>query len=364
VHFASCIDDVREIASCYSESAVLGGATMFELFAPYCTRFVTIHLKDNSDCDEKFNYFLLEPFQTKITNPPEGCLFSKDIEYVRILSRRHEEEQHLRLARRLLQTKLYDNGIIRVFGTSLSFNLRSFSGNGKIPLLGTKNMPWKTICRNLLSILSGSSYESLNYTEGDLEPFYGFQLRHWRGEYIPKDSARKRRATIDGDRLGYRRKRNGYDQLWMCIWQIKHKPDSQRILFSLWDPVAVQQHVVAPRHVLFQFFVDEHRNELSGVLYQRSADVVTELPFTIASHALLLHLVAHCTDKKVGDLRIDLGDVHARENTLNDLKEQTKRKSSPFPSVRIKTKRKSIDAITPNDISIGAESDFQHRSER
>jgi len=78
------------------------------------------------------------------------------------------------------------------------------------------------------------------------------------------------------------------------LQEIKHNPDSRRLIVSARNPPEVEQMAKAglpPCHTLFQFYVVD--GKLSCQLYQRSADVFLGVPFNIASYALLTHLVAH-----------------------------------------------------------------------
>ena len=79
---------------------------------------------------------------------------------------------------------------------------------------------------------------------------------------------------------------------------------------SAWNPCSMKEMCLPPCHVMYQFYVDVKNNEISCHMYQRSADVFLGLPFNICSTALLTHIMASLTDRKVGDIIISLGDAH------------------------------------------------------
>lgn len=80
---------------------------------------------------------------------------------------------------------------------------------------------------------------------------YGHQWRSW--------------STPDGRHI---------DQIAQVIEQIRHSPDSRRMIVSAWNVAEVDQMALPPCHCLFQFYVAN--GKLSCQLYQRSADTFLE----------------------------------------------------------------------------------------
>lgn len=91
------------------------------------------------------------------------------------------------------------------------------------------------------------------------------------------------------------------------------------------------EQALPPCHVLCQFYVAE--GELSCQMYQRSADmglgyqyalpccinIISSVPFNIASYALLTCMIAHVTNLKPGDFIHVLGDAHVYLNHIEPL---------------------------------------------
>lgn len=81
------------------------------------------------------------------------------------------------------------------------------------------------------------------------------------------------------------------------IETIKKNPNDRRIIMSAWNPVDLPKMALPPCHCFVQFYVSNQ--ELSCLMYQRSADVGLGVPFNIASYALLTYMIAHITNLKV-----------------------------------------------------------------
>ncbi|MBL3730509.1 thymidylate synthase [Lysinibacillus sp. HST-98] len=169
---------------------------------------------------------------------------------------------------------------------------------------------------------------------GDLGNVYGKQWRHW--------------TTSDGESL---------DQLQDVIHQIKHQPDSRRIIVNAWNPEDVinagakgSKAALPPCHVMFQFYVAN--GKLSCQLMQRSLDTLLGCPFNIASYALLTHLIAHECGLEVGEFIHSIGDAHIYANHVEQVKEQLSREPRNLPTLHINPKKASIFDIELEDLSI------------
>lgn len=157
---------------------------------------------------------------------------------------------------------------------------------------------------------------NLDYEEGDIGPGYGFQWRHCGEKYINMHTEYK-----------------GIDQLQNCINAIKTDPYSRRIILNSWIPQDIDKMALPPCHCFIQFYVD--KNELSGQMYQRSADVGLGLPYNIASYSLLLHIIAKETNLKAKNFIHIIGDTHIYENHIKGLTIQIDRKPYETPTINI-----------------------------
>ena len=164
--------------------------------------------------------------------------------------------------------------------------------------------------------------------ERDLGPIYGFQWRHFGGEY-QWDQKRIDANPTDN----FNPQNPGLDQVQSAINKLKNNPNDRRILVSAWNPIAIPQMALPPCHVMHQLVVRD--GKLSLIWTQRSCDMFLGVPYNIASYALLLLLYAKEAGLKPGTLKGELHDAHIYQNHIPQVREQLKRKPYPLPTVEI-----------------------------
>lgn len=162
---------------------------------------------------------------------------------------------------------------------------------------------------------------------GELGNVYDKQWRHWE--------------TREGDSI---------DQIANIIDQLKHNPDSRRIMLSAWNPEDVPNMALPPCHTMSQFYVQD--GKLSCQLYQRSGDAFLGVPFNIASYALLTHLLAREAGLEVGDYVHTFGDAHIYNNHFDQVYEQLSRQPLDLPILEIGGEGKSIFDLEKADIKV------------
>ncbi|MEG0557781.1 MAG: thymidylate synthase, partial [Comamonas sp.] len=147
------------------------------------------------------------------------------------------------------------------------------------------------------------------------------------------------------------------DQIAEVVKQLKHNPDSRRIIVSAWNVADLDQMALMPCHAFFQFYVAD--GKLSCQLYQRSADIFLGVPFNIASYALLTHMLAQQCDLAVGDFIWTGGDCHIYNNHFDQVATQLTRQPFPYPLLNIKRKPDSIFDYTYEDFEV---LEYQHHA--
>lgn len=225
-------------------------------------------------------------------------------------------------------------GTRSVFGYQMRFNLEE-----GFPLLTTKKLHLKSIIYELLWFLRGNTnvrylqehgvriWNEWAGPDGDLGPIYGYQWRSW--------------PDYDGGSI---------DQISQAVDDIRHNPDSRRIIVSAWNVADLPKMNLPPCHAFFQFYVAGGR--LSLQLYQRSADCFLGVPFNIASYALLLQMMAQVTGLQAGEFVHTLGDAHIYTNHFDQVRLQLSREPRPLPKMNINPDVMDIFSFNYDDFTL------------
>ncbi len=241
-------------------------------------------------------------------------------------------------------------GTLSIFGTQSRYNLAE-----GFPLLTTKKLHLKSIIYELLWFLQGSTnvrylqehgvriWNEWADADGELGPVYGHQWRSWpdyRGGSI--------------------------DQIQLIIDQLKHNPDSRRMIVSAWNVAEVSEMALPPCHTIFQFYTTPDPDgspgsrRLSLQLYQRSADTFLGVPFNIASYALLCMMVAQVCGMKPGEFIHTTGDTHLYQNHLEQARMQLTREPRPLPTMTINPDVKDIFSFHYDDFQLEGYDPWPH----
>ena len=261
----------------------------------------------------------------------------------RLMKQYHELLKHV-LSRGSLKNDRTGTGTLSVFGYQMRFDLSE-----GFPMVTTKKLHLKSIIHELLWFLKGDtniSYLQQNGVRiwnewadeaGNLGPVYGQQWRNWNNE--------------------------GIDQISQLVHDLKHNPDSRRMLVSAWNPgvlpdpalpfaenVARGKAALPPCHAFFQFYVSD--GKLSCQLYQRSADIFLGVPFNIASYALLTLMLAQVCGYEPGDFIHTFGDAHIYNNHLEQIQLQLSREPMALPVMVLNPEVKDIFKFRFEDFNL------------
>jgi thymidylate synthase len=290
----------------------------------------------------------------------------------------HYEQQYLDLMQRIW--KQGDERIDRtgvgtrsIFGATLRFSL----SDDAVPLLTTKRVYWKAAAREMLWFLSGNTnirplveqgvhiwtdwpldayrratgeqigrdafeariVEDKAFAEqwGNLGPVYGAQWVNWP----------RYEETADGL---YRRADKGHNQIAALVENIRTNPGSRRLLFTGWNVDEIDSMALPPCHMTYQFHVADGR--LSGLLFQRSADLALGVPFNLFGLSMLIRMLAQQCNLEPGDAIWQGGDVHLYLNHEALVEEQLKRTPAGAPKLMINRRPPSMFDYAIEDFEV------------
>lgn len=340
---------------------ICGGQRIYEEFIDICDFVKVTEVIQNPGPADTFFYdhLLFGDFES-VSGGESSVMFSKNngIPYRQLsFRRRHSEWSYLDLAWKILRegvpkTDRTGVGTLSIFGPQMEFDLRK-----GFPLLTTKKVFWAGVLQELFWFISGKTDSKilseagvkiwegntsrefldgrgLRWREGDIGPGYGFQWRHWG-------------ATYEGCDRSY--SGMGVDQLSGVVKRIRDDPSSRRLIVSAWNVSDLEQMALPPCHLLFQFNVDGDHLDLK--MYQRSGDWFLGVPFNIASYGVLLHLIAHLTEKKARKLILTYGDAHVYSNHVSQMQEQLLRKPLLLPELKVVYRgQRRLEDYVPGDV--------------
>lgn len=266
-------------------------------------------------------------------------------------------------------------GTRSVFGRQIRCNL-----SDGFPALTTKKLFWKPMVAELLWFLEGSGDErrlaeiqhgtrdssaSTIWTanaqadywkprskfDGDVGRIYGVQWRKWQSYRLVSANDSIQHDDPNQTTTFFNAKVQGWetDQIAKIINSLKNNPADRRMVLTAFNAGEIDQMALPPCHMFAQFHCSD-KGRLSCQVYIRSNDLFLGLPFNIASYALLTHMLAQVTGKKVGDLIITIGDAHIYLNHIEQVKEQLTRAPLKAPFLMLNPEVTDIDKFTMGDI--------------
>lgn len=226
------------------------------------------------------------------------------------------------------------------------------------PIPTKRKYAYKSIFAELIWMLSGSTnvndLESMgskiwsawknkefekrnNYLDGELGPIYGFQFRHFGGDY---DS----RFSPEGP--------GGFDQVDFVVNELRNNKFSRRILINLWNPsVANSDKIVLPCcHYSFQLLVD-NKDRLTGVLTQRSGDWLPGVSANIFFYSAFMYMLAQQANLQPYELIHNVTDAHIYIDQIEAAKKYLDRSEIDSPILKLK-RAKDIFSYTLDDFVI------------
>jgi len=300
-----------------------------------------------------------------------------------------QEKKYLALMENILENGSSNDdrtgvGTLSIFGSMLKYDLRN-----TFPLCTTKRMFFRAIFEELMFYLSGKTDNKIlqekgihvwdgntsrefldkrglhHYEEGDMGQTYGFNFRHFGGEYkgcgvnysakeVSIEQSKEDSTIQMRENNGTLVSSVGYDQVENVINLIKTEPSSRRIIIDLWDSSTIHKAALPSCLCKYQFNVNVIKKELNLAIYLRSSDYFLANNWNSSCGALFVHLICNIDgiDLTPGELTVFIADAHIYKTHIEQVKINLQRTLFPFPKLIVKNKKKDITEFKFDDIEL------------
>ena len=213
---------------------------------------------------------------------------------------------------------------------NLSFDLKE-----EFPFLTTKKLAYKNAITEMLWIYQAQSNDVRWLQSRNNHIWDEWEVNengYWNaeqnvledGKLVKKNVQKyfgKEYAHTIGTAYGYIV--NRYKLTQNLINTIKNNSTDRRMVMSLWQNEFLNTAVLPS--CVWSSEWDVTNDKLNCLVHQRSCDVPLGLPFNITQYAVLVNMIAHCTNLEPGTLNWSIKDAHIYVNQLEGIKEQIKR---------------------------------------
>lgn len=357
-----------DIAKMDEGSYLVGGIATLEKYIVFLGKITVVVMHDRM-ADEKAPSFHHILYNKRIDSFDSFASDKTNIDVLRYVNHfdLHPERTYLQMLEKVhnngqLREDRTGTGTLSVFGHQVRFDISK-----NIPILTTKFVPWRMVVEELLWFMRGDTDSKIleaknvniwkgntsrefldsrglsHLPEGDIGCGYGFQWRHFGGEYI--DCHSKYDASV------------GFDQLQNIIDTLRTDPFSRRVLMTAWNAKDLDKMALPPCHNQVQFYVtvgEDGTKHLSCHMYQRSVDTFLGFPWNILSYSVMTYILAMKTGMQPKELIISTGDTHIYKNHIMQVESQLERKPLPWPMMMLSSsiKDKPIEEITIDDFKV------------
>lgn len=155
-----------------------------------------------------------------------------------------------------------------------------------------------------------------------------------------------------GYQLGvkHKYKEGEFDQVDRVLYDLKHNPQSRRILTNIYTFQDLHEMNLYPCAYSMTFNVVG--DTLNGILNQRSNDVLTANNWNVVQYAVLLMMFAQVSNLKVGELVHVIADAHIYDRHIPIVKKIIENPTYPAPTIKINPDVKDFYKFTVDDFEL------------
>ena len=140
------------------------------------------------------------------------------------------------------------------------------------------------------------------------------------------------------------------DQVDNVLWQLKHQPQSRRIMTNIYNFADLSEMNLEPCAYSMTFNVTG--SKLNAILNQRSQDILAANNWNVVQYAILLMMFAQVSDLVPGELIHVISDAHIYNRHVPVIEELIRRPQYPAPKVRLNPDIQDFYDFTTADITV------------
>lgn len=155
-----------------------------------------------------------------------------------------------------------------------------------------------------------------------------------------------------GYQLGIKHKyaEGEFDQVDRVIYDLKHNPQSRRILTNIYNHADLHEMHLYPCAYSMTFNVSG--NVLNAVLNQRSQDMLTANNWNVCQYAVLVYMLAQISGLKAGELVHVIADAHIYDRHIPLVKKMLELQPYDAPEFKLDSTVSDFYAFTKDSVSL------------
>ena len=221
---------------------------------------------------------------------------------------------------------------VKLFGVVNRYDLQR-----EFPLMTLRRTYWKSAIDELLWIwqkksnrvaeLGSHVWDAWADENGTIGKAYGYQMgvkHHYR----------------EGD----------FDQVDRVLYDLKHNPQSRRILTSMYNFADLSEMGLYPCAYSMTFNVSGRT--LNAILNQRSQDMLTANNWNVVQYAALVHMLAQVSGLVPGELVHVIADCHIYDRHVPLVEEMIEKRPFDAPAFRMDPDVTDFYAFTKNSFTV------------
>lgn len=140
------------------------------------------------------------------------------------------------------------------------------------------------------------------------------------------------------------------DQVDRVLYDLKHNPQSRRILTSIYNHADLHQMNLYPCAYSMTFNVSG--DTLNAILNQRSQDMLTANNWNVCQYAVLVHMLAQVSGLKVGELVHVIADAHIYDRHIPLVKQLLELTPYDAPAFTLDSGVQDFYSFTKDSVSL------------